>query len=439
MGSSVTNIGISAFQSCSGLSSIVLPGSLLRIESSLFLACTGLVNITIGNGVTTIGSSAFQSCSGLSNIVLPNSLLSIENSVFLACSSLTNLLIPNSVTNIGDFAFQSCINLTSVTIPNNVIRIGNGAFSQCTGLKGIQVDPLNPVYTSLAGVLFDKHQVALLQYPAGKAGSYTIPDSVINIGDFSFSACASLTELMIPNSVRTVGNGAFAYCANLTSIAIPSSVTSIEGGAFYSCASLTNIALPNSVTTISGSLFASCSSLTNIAIPDSVTNIEDSAFQLCSSLTIVTIPESVRTIGYAAFNGCWNLSKVVFLGDPPIADWTAFFNDDNVTIYYKPGTTGWGTTYLGYPTILWDPLPQAQFDYMTNQGTITITFCNDSNSIVIVPDTIDGLPVTKIGDSAFNFHTNLTSVTIGHTVTNIGNYAFIGCLNPMPFRNSHHR
>ena len=53
----------------------------------------------------------------------------------------------------------------------------------CTSLTAITVDAANPAYSSVDGVLFDKSQTTLLQYPDGKAGAYTIPDSVTSIGD----------------------------------------------------------------------------------------------------------------------------------------------------------------------------------------------------------------------------------------------------------------
>ena len=45
------------------------------------------------------------------------------------------------------------------------------------------MDALNSVYSSVDGVLFDKSQTTLIQCPGGKAGSYTIPNSVTSIGD----------------------------------------------------------------------------------------------------------------------------------------------------------------------------------------------------------------------------------------------------------------
>jgi hypothetical protein len=60
---------------------------------------------------------------------------------------------------------------------------------------------------------------------------------------------------------------------------------------------------------------------------------------------------------------------------------------------------------------------------------------------VVIPGIIDGLPVTSIGDSAFSFVShlseqsnvvglsNMTSVTIPDSVTNLGDSAFAGCPN----------
>jgi hypothetical protein len=70
---------------------------------------------------------------------------------------------------------------------------------------------------------------------------------------------------------------------------------------------------------------------------------------------------------------------------------------------------------------------QAQFNYTTNNGAITITRYNCSAAVVTVPETINGLPVTGIGEWAFSFCTNLTSVIVPRSVTSIGNWAFLHC------------
>ena len=59
--------------------------------------------------VTSIGESAFEYCSGLTSVTIPNSVMSIGDYAFFDCSGLTSVTIPNSVTNIGEFAFKGCI------------------------------------------------------------------------------------------------------------------------------------------------------------------------------------------------------------------------------------------------------------------------------------------------------------------------------------------
>ena len=81
--------------------------------------------------VTSIGESAFDYCTGLTSITIPNSVTSIGDNAFYGCKGLTSITIPNSVTSIGYYAFQGCKGLTSITIPNSVTTIDNNAFASC--------------------------------------------------------------------------------------------------------------------------------------------------------------------------------------------------------------------------------------------------------------------------------------------------------------------
>ena len=67
------------------------------------------------------------------------------------------------------------------------------------------------------------------------------------------------------------------------------------------------------------------------------------------------------------------------------------------------------------------------FTYTNTGIAITITGYTGPGGVVTIPDIIDLLPVTRIGDSAFYSCTNLTSVVIPDSVTNIGDSAFGGC------------
>jgi hypothetical protein len=71
---------------------------------------------------------------------------------------------------------------------------------------------------------------------------------------------------------------------------------------------------------------------------------------------------------------------------------------------------------------------QAQFNYTTNSGTITITKYEGIGGSVSIPSRINGLPVTTIGTNAF-LGCNLTNITIPSSVTSIGKWAFANCTN----------
>jgi BspA type Leucine rich repeat region (6 copies) len=358
---SVTSIGDYAFAACSSLTGVTIPDGVTSIGDWAFDHGTSLTSVTIGNGVTRIGDHAFSYCTSLTGVTIPDGVTSIGDWAFDHGTSLTSVTIGDGVTTIGDYAFQNCYNLISVTIPISITSIGVGPLNWCANLTAIMVEALNSTYSSLDGVLFNKSQAALIQYPGGKAGSYAVPNSVTSIGDWAFHGCLMLTNVTIPNSVTNIGLGAFEACG------------------------LTSLVIPNSITSIGIEAFCACDGLTNVVIPNSVTNIGQLAFYYCTGLTSVTIPKSVTSIGGdLAFAGCYSLTGVYFAGNAPsIAIYV--FDSDNATVYYLPGTTGWGATLGGRPTVLWNPQAQTgdgSFGVHNNEFGFSIT--GSSNLVVVV-------------------------------------------------------
>ena len=180
---SVTSIIQDAFRACTGLTSINVDSKNTRYHSAgnclietdskkLIAGCNNSVIPTDGS-VTCIAGSAFEGCSGLTSITIPDSVTSIGSWAFYNCSSLEeikvaegnanyhsagnclietasktlitgckNSVIPTdgSVTSIGEYAFYGCTSLTSITIPDSVTSIGNNAFESCSGLTSVTID-----------------------------------------------------------------------------------------------------------------------------------------------------------------------------------------------------------------------------------------------------------------------------------------------------------
>jgi uncharacterized protein YjdB len=419
-GYEVKKISDGAFQNCTGITSIVIPDSVISIGGSTFSGCTSLAEIVIPDSVTSIGGYAFSYCTSLTEIVIPDSVTTIGESAFSGCASLAEIVVPDSVTEIGEYAFSGCTSLSKVKLPKNLTGINWGVFSDCTSLAEITVSPDNKNYSSVDGVLFNKDGSELIIYPKGNGRSaYTVPDGVTSISGSAFSGCTSLTEIVIPDSVTTIGKSAFSGCTSLSKVDLPKKLTTIEAYTFSGCSSLESIVIPEGVTAIGtwleyektyySSSFSGCKSLKEIIIPDSVTAIGDSAFYGCTSLSKVKLSNTLRIIQERTFSGCTSLKEIVIPDSVTAIYYEAFSN----CISLESITIGSGVESLGDE---W------------------IASCRRLENITVSPEnktysSVDGVLFNKDKSelSAYPIGNKRSSYTIPDGVEKIGKKAFYGC------------
>lgn len=397
---------------------------------------------TSGLPVTSIGSDAFNLVSGLTSLTLGTNIANIGTNAVFQCANLAGVSIPASVTNIGLGPFYDCQKLTviSLSTADSYFTVTNGALynkaltsliqnpggqgGTCVisaivtnvgealignSLTAISVNSSNAYYSSTNGVLFDKGQTYLLEYPGGLAGSYSVPHSVSTIESAAFEYSFGVTNVVIDTNVTSIGyvafydsagltgitvsstnayysstngvlfnkakttliqypcavggsynvpdtvtnieDGAFGDASGLTVVVIPDSVTSIGVESFYSCLDLAGVSLGNHIATIGVEAFFACTSLTDLTIPNSTTNIAQYAFYYCPALASVTFGDGISNIGSEAFGYCENLANVCFSGKAPVDGGSIFYYDLSLgTIDYVSTASGWGSSYDGFVT-----------------------------------------------------------------------------------------
>lgn len=180
----VTEIGLSAFESCRDVTAVTLPPSIKEISERGF-AYTGITTITLPDGLEKVGNSAFGGCKSLSSITFPNTVTQIGDHCLAHCEFLSMANLPSSIVEIPLGLFSECKKLETIIIPNSVKTIGGYAFSHCTSLEKI-----------------------------------TFPESIEKIDFKAFEYCTSLREIDIPSTISKIGDGSygltFSFCSELT-------------------------------------------------------------------------------------------------------------------------------------------------------------------------------------------------------------------------------
>jgi len=466
---SITSIGKDAFNCCSKLTSInvmknnnnfnSIDGILFNKEQTKIIAYPAgktEISYTIPDGVTSIESSAFTYCHALTDIIIPDSVTSIGDYAFSVCESLKNITIPESVTNIGANVFISTPWLNSkkkenpLVIVNNILVNG----SSCSDNVVISDD-----VTSIADYAFSFNS---------RITSVTIPDSVKSIGDYAFYNCDKLESVTIQNGVTSIGKCAFFICYHLKSVIIPESVKSIGEFAFnetwlesitiknpdceifdsegtitddatiygYSDSTAHTYAekydrefislgeAPVITTTITTE--PNETTQTTISAIDETTNSSDSSASTSEApvvtTTTTTTSSTVSEITESSETETGSATKTDISEVTTTETSVSSATTTTTTVTTTQQTTISGEIYndlLVYKKV--DTDNDEKYDY------IEIIDCSPSAVSVEIPDKIDGLPVTSIGNDAFKDCKSLESVTIPEAVTNIGNSAFEYC------------
>ena len=166
------------------------------------------------------------------------------------------------------------------------------------------------------------------------------------------------------------------FAATLT---LPSGLKVIEEEAFYGDMSLDEVVFPEGLERIESRAFAD-SSASLVHLSSTISFIDDEAFEGCRDMQ-ATAPKGTYAYDWAQNKGIW-----------------------------RPADT-----------------PVSSFKYTVENGCVTINDFVGDETEVIVPLSIEGYPVTSIGQYAFMFCSDITCIILPDSVTSIGKSAFMSC------------
>jgi hypothetical protein len=313
-------------------------------------------SVIIPSSVTKIGYRAFE-YSKVSTITFEqNSQLKIIEEIAFNNSNIVNIKLPDSITYIGKNAFLNCKKLRTINIPNNYTFISPDWLSGCEllyiNINTIPVSQRNIVPAFVFTSLLER-----------------------NMGRFEYTENSDKTITIINlNQVTRIGSG----YDTLKDIYIPKSLDL------------------KTVTKIGWGL-ASYGNIILISIPESVTHIDSMAFQF-SNLEVIVFEgnSNLRSIYSGVIEGISPNLRIYYANNKdkiksllPITfknlyyiGSNASFNNNNISQIYKEGCES--EIIMGTVSII---RHKRWLQVFTN---------------IVIPNTIDNYPVTRILNNAFD-------------------------------------
>ncbi len=483
---SVTTIGEAAFYNCTRLKEVTIPENVASIGNAAFSGCSDLANLTIKTGVNSIGDSAFFNCDSLSEITIPSSITSVGNQAFKNCQNLRSAIFQGDApAALGSAIFDTTHDFTiyylkgktgfdALTLSSypryyynlTIIYDGNEKNSGDVPVDSTRYYGNTQVIVQgdngLRKTGYDfigwntKADGSGTSYKAGN--TFVISDDIILYAQWKASISPILSNVS-PTTLKTgtiinvtsdnsgmvylVPKGIYADQAALDAVNANKVTQSVTANV---AVTINTMNLPEGVYQLYAVSNDCLSNPTDITIDNTVptvnafTPVDNSKLVGIDDNLIITFAENVVpgngniTINNMADNTTVetidvnDATKVTYTGNVVtinpqkalgkeigyyvLIDPTAF--KDLAGNYYVgiSNNTGWNFTTIG--------------DFIINATGTLIGYTGTGGQITI-PESVNGIAITEIGDNAFKDNGNLTGITFPLSITTIGVSAFDNC------------
>ena len=302
------------FSGCSAIESLTLPKGNIRLEASLsdcvklksitlpsdtleVVGTIGSKNLTSVNlSNVRILKDSFKSCTGLTKVNLPDSLMSIEGA-FSDCTNLTTITGGTNVRYIGDSSFANCSKLKSFgSIGSKLSVLDHRAFTG-TGWYNNQKDGVvyfqNFAYC-YKGTMPKNTQLTFKEGTKAIVGGFIFGDLELTPHNIANFEPPVLTKVVIPKSCQYIGYYAFYGCESLKNITLNGGEL-VEMDAFQNngCETIT---LPSTMRVVDDDSFTG-KKLKTVNLNNGLQYIGEGAFFSLGNIKSITIPASVTHIG----------------------------------------------------------------------------------------------------------------------------------------------
>ncbi len=455
-----------AFLGVLNLKSVIIPQSLVSIGTFAFKNCTNLNSISImTDNIEMIGVDAFYNTAYYNNTEnWTDNVLYVSNHIVKAYTiegsftakkgtrsvadgafsynKVADVDLGDSIVRLGIEAFRGCSSLTSVKFGSAMKNIDTDAFTACTNLKTLNYSGEPKDWTKIQ---FDGQNSNPMAFTTEElfngSSTYTLEitaeDNITEILPYTFYNCDGLAHIYIDANVTNINAYAFTGCPLLSSVVLPNTLKTVDKDAFLDSIAIETVnflGTPDEWVGISFTnensnpvFFAESLSFDgvlaeDVTITDAVTTINKYAFDNCQTIKTLNLTPTTLLIGASAFKDCANITDVYF--DGTAEQWGKVTIQDNnepiqnATIHQ-----------LQEPPVVEPPVvePTVEFEYEIGNTGITITKYTGTATDVTIPDTINGITVTEIGEGAFKGNETITNVVIPDSVTHIYPTAFSKC------------
>ena len=385
---SVTKIAPYLFYKNAAITLTDLP-KVKEIGRSAFEECSKLTTLNLGQVLETVGDCAFQNCTNVTKLTFPDATTEIGSRAFAYCSSVTEITVGQGLKSVGDYSFVDCGSFTALVLPDKFTTMGGSAFEGCRKLTNAK---LGQSLTSVPERAF-KNCIALSEM--------NLPATVKSIGDQAFYNDSTIAVVTMREGLETIGNEVFWNNSGVRSFVIPGTVQTIGTNSFYGCTNTSTLRFKDG----DGILTIDTKKTRSRKIDDMLSNISSSYDR-----------ERYEDRKYDYFYDC--PIKTLYLGRNLKYDYSG-----SVSIYKKVGDKKWNSeTRASAPFVNSTTLAR-----VTVGPKVTFVYNHLCDGCSNLTNVVLGNALQDINGYAFANCVKLPNISYPASLATIGNYAFANC------------